>query len=218
MEFKLFGSRKKNQGRIILFTKYKRFRYFFLVNDEWIEGIYENGNFYSLVNHSMIHSLEEYIVTYRNGNIAHETQEFNNYPDEITFMQDEKENREVFTKAELTEGNSWFKINYSKSPIYPEDKNYYKSTITNRSNQKIQVLKFGGFEEIASDKYQLNTITGDFFSSSDFNNWYMDSPGLWIESHEIISDPINYGGKKSFWAYQVKTESGDVLWFGNNAD
>lgn len=218
MKFKLFGSRKKDQERIMLFTNYKRFRYFFFINDEWIEGVYENGNFYSLVNRSMITSLKEYIITYRNGNIAHETQEFDNYPAEITFMQDREENHEVFTKAALTEGNSWFKINYSKSPIYPDDTNYYESTITNRSNQKVQVLKFGGFEKLGSNMYKLNTITGDFFGSSDFNNWYMDSPDLWIENYETISDPINYGGKNSFWAYQIKTESGDILWFGNNAD
>lgn len=218
MKLKLFTSRKKDRERLVLFSKYKRFRYFFLIDNEWNEGIHENGKFYSLLNRSIITNLKDYIVSYRNGNIVYETQDFSQYPDGITFIPDGVENTAVFTKAELTEGNHLFKMKFSKSPIYPKDKDYYESTITNLSNQKVQVLKFGGFVEIDSNKYALKTITGDFFSSSDFNNWYMDSTDLWIENNETIFDPINYGGNNSFWAYQIKTDSGDILWFGNYAE
>ena len=218
MKFRLFASRKKNLERIALFTKYKRFRYFFLVDNKWTEGIYKNGNFYNLIDRSVITNLKHYIVSYKNGNIVHETKTFSEYPDEITFMRYGGENKTVFTKAELTDGNSLFKMEFSKSPIYPEDKNYYESAITNLSNQKIQVLKFGGFEKVDSNKYVLNTITGDFFNSSDFNNWYMDSSVLWINNCETVFDPVNYGGNNLRWAYQIKTESGDVLWFGYNIE
>lgn len=43
----------------------------------------------------------------------------------------------------------------------------------------------------------------------------MDSAEGWIYPGQSVSDPINYGGSANNWAYNIQTESGNILWFGD---
>ncbi|MCE3296017.1 MAG: hypothetical protein K0R65_1731 [Crocinitomicaceae bacterium] len=204
------------EQKILKFTEYEnRFRYFLLIDKSWREGVFSTPDFFTKAGHQKITDLKHFIVTYRDGQIAYESAEFENYPKEISWMTEGRTNDECFTKEELTSGNHLFQINFSKSVIMSDDPAYYETKITNLSTERAKVIKFAGFKKTAVNCYEINNSTGDFFNAIDFNNWYMDKPDFWIHPGDTVSDPINYGGERNNWAYQVKTESGETFWFGN---
>lgn len=85
---------------------------------------------------------------------------------------------------------------------------YYSTSLTNKSNRPIRVLKFGGFLK-GENGFQLANFTGEWFTAKDFIDWY-EVPGTgWIQPGDSVCDDSNYGGDdEGFWAY----------WCCNDAD
>lgn len=85
---------------------------------------------------------------------------------------------------------------------------YYSTSLTNKSNRPIRVLKFGGFVKDGTT-YRLANFTGEWFSAQDFIDWYGVSSMGWIQPGETVCDESNYGGdNEGFWGY----------WCCNDAD
>ena len=207
-----------NEDKAILykFAEFQdRFRFFFQIDDNWIEAKFHKDNFYSIENKEIIEKINNYVITYRNGNFAFENSDFKNYPEQVNWIVETEPKTISLNKELLVSGNHLVEISFFPSPILYKNQDYYETKIKNVSSKKFKVLKFGGFQKNENGTYLLNTITNDFFSAQDFQNWYLDSEKLWINPKEIISDPINYGGAMNNWAYQVETESGDTLWISS---
>jgi hypothetical protein len=192
-----------------------RFRYFFLIENIWFEAKFENNEFYSITNNDIISKLNKFIISYRNGDFVYGNFDFRSYPEQISWMREIPATGITIDKNTLITGNHLAEISFSSSPIFGKDSNYYETKIKNISSVKFKVINFGGFLKDANNKYQLNTITNNYFSDNDFQNWYMRSGQIWIYPNEIVSDPINYGGAQNNWAYQIETETGELLWISS---
>lgn len=209
-----FLSNKTKQ--LIRFAEYpERFRFFFLVHGNWKEGKAINTEVFSIDEEPIKASLlSAYLVTYRNGQLVYESKSFADYPTIIEDMEIVSPKNTTFTLHELTAGNRLFKIRFEESSLI-KGGNYYKTTISNHSGESAKIIRFGGVTKATGDAYILNTITNDFFSESEFNNWYMDSPEKWIADGQEVFDPINYGGKDGGWIFEAELESGKRFWFSS---
>ncbi|MCX9155647.1 hypothetical protein OPU71_05855 [Niveibacterium sp. 24ML] len=78
---------------------------------------------------------------------------------------------------------------------------YYSTSLTNKSDRPIRVLKFGGFRK-EGNSVRLGNFTGAWFTAQDFIEWYGVSNSGWIQPGETVTDDSNYGGDdEGFWAY-----------------
>jgi hypothetical protein len=192
-----------------------RFRFFFLIGGTWKEGEAVNKDAFIVDGKNMKSSgLSSYVITYRNGQLVHESKSFDRYPDALQDIEAGFPNETVFTLDELTAGNHLMAIRFEKSSVI-RNRKYYKTTIVNKSGERVKIIRFGGVREMGSATYCLNTITNDFFSESEFNNWYMDSSENWIEPDQEVSDPINYGGNGEGWIFEAQLGSGKRFWFSS---
>jgi hypothetical protein len=192
-----------------------RFRFFFLIGGTWKEGEVVNKDLFIVDGKNFSsYGLSSYVITYRNGQFVHESKSFDNYPDTLQDIETGLPNETVFKLDELTTGNHLMTIRYEKSSVI-KNRKYYKTTILNKSDERLKIIRFGGVKKVGSATYRLNTITNDFFSESEFNNWYMDSSESWIAQGQEVSDPINYGGNGEGWVFEAQTESGKRFWFSS---
>jgi len=121
----------------------------------------------------------------------------------------------ILELSELEEGRQRVTVSFTRSGAHPRDPSYYTTTLTNTSQESVRVLRFGGYARTGS-RYELNTITGGFFTAAYFRDWYaVPDPDGRIPPGGSVSDPNNYGGPKdSLWAYEFETESGERFWTG----
>ena len=103
-------------------------------------------------------------------------------------------------------------VSFSKSPTHPADSSYYKTSIRNETSTPLQVLRFGGFVSSAPGVWQLNNVSGGFYTPSQFSDWY-DCPGATIQLGQTVADPTNYGGRPVLWAYEVQAGT-ERFWVG----
>jgi hypothetical protein len=114
--------------------------------------------------------------------------------------------RESLTAADLKEGMSLVQVEFGKSTSKPDSHEYYSTTLTNVSDKRVRVLKFGGYAEVGK-QFTLYTVTGHFFTVEDFKEWY-GQKGEWIEPGHSVTDSNNYGGRPALWAYYCETDGG----------
>lgn len=114
--------------------------------------------------------------------------------------------RDELTPADLKLGQTLVSVRFGRSTAEPRSRDHYSTTLTNISDQRVRVLKFGGYLK-KGRMYVLNTITGRFFTAEDFKEWYGQS-GDWIDPGESVTDPNNYGSPPVIWAYYCETEDG----------
>jgi hypothetical protein len=95
-----------------------------------------------------------------------------------------------------------------------DKKGHFTTRLTNTRTEAVRIVRFAGYRD-AGDHYALHTITGAFFTATDFREWYaVPDPEGWIETGESVEDPANYGALDSLWAYEVETRSGERFWTG----
>jgi hypothetical protein len=123
------------------------------------------------------------------------------------------------TLAELRVGKSLLDIQHT---VDAEDrqKPYYSTNITNRSAEKIRIDRFGTYTLLDGDLV-LHTMTGGFFSSQQFQEWYDLGENCWIEPGQTVTDPNNHSKVGVYWTYFGTTESGQefvagALWGGKH--
>ena len=109
-----------------------------------------------------------------------------------------------FEKEAWLVGASIVSVTFGVSPI--KKPNYYSTTLTNLSEEKIKVVKFAGLAQVGG-KWKVSTVTGDYYSAEEFREWY-GMKDEWILPGGKACDENNYGGYPGVWAYWCVSESG----------
>lgn len=108
--------------------------------------------------------------------------------------------------AELAAGKNWLKIEHS-SNREDRQKPYYATSITNISTARIRIDRFGTYIQTGKTLV-LHSITGGFFSSQQFQQWYNLGQSQWIDPGQTVGDPNNHSSLGAYWAYFGTTASG----------
>jgi hypothetical protein len=115
----------------------------------------------------------------------------------------------IFASIELTElklGNTLLQVQHSTERTN-RHKPYYSTTITNRSTEKIRIDRFGTY--IRTGKaIVLHSITGGYFSTQQFQEWYDVGDDGWLEPGRSVTDPNNHSNLDLYWVYTCTTASG----------
>jgi hypothetical protein len=114
---------------------------------------------------------------------------------------------DLLHQADLKAGESYLRVRYGPSALRPRDRGHYSTTLTNVSQQRVRVLRFGGYTR-SRRGWELNTISGTFFSAEEFREWYGVGRDSWIGPGESVCDPNNYGSPPVLWAYYCQAEDG----------
>jgi hypothetical protein len=107
--------------------------------------------------------------------------------------------------SDLKAGKSCLQIQHRSKPDNRR-KPYYSTTITNRSTEKIRIDRFGTYLK-KGRALVLHSITGGFFGSQQFQEWYQLGDE-WLEPGQVVTDPNNHSQIGVYWAYFGTTASG----------
>ncbi len=108
--------------------------------------------------------------------------------------------------ADLKVGKSFLDVQHCRNRA-DRQKPYYATSITNRSTEKIRIDRFGTYIH-KGKTLVLHSITGGFFSSQQFQEWYDLGKSQWIEPGQVVTDPNNHSNLNVYWAYLGTTASG----------
>jgi hypothetical protein len=114
---------------------------------------------------------------------------------------------DVLRSADLEEGRTYVAVKYGPNKLRPKERGYYSTTLTNISGQRLRVLRFAGYARTPRG-WELNTVTGTYYSAGEFREWYGLGQKEWLDPGESACDPNNYGGPPTLWAYYCQTEDG----------
>jgi hypothetical protein len=117
---------------------------------------------------------------------------------------------EILDLATLTYGAKWIRVTYGPSKAKPSSRNDYATTLENVSRERVRVARFCGYRRLQGDRWKLDTVTRELYDAAQFRAWY-GLRGEWIEPGGSVTDPDNYGGRPSLWAYFCETEGGERL-------
>jgi hypothetical protein len=106
---------------------------------------------------------------------------------------------------ELKAGKSLLDVRHQSKPK-DRRKPYYSTSITNRSTEQIRIDRFGTYIK-KGKTLVLHSITGGFFSSQQFQEWY-ELGSEWLEPGQVVTDPNNHSQVGVYWAYFGTTISG----------
>jgi hypothetical protein len=124
---------------------------------------------------------------------------------------------DILHDARLEEGRRYVAVEYGPSELRPGEPGCYSTTLTNVSGQRIRVLRFAGYKRIPGG-WLLHTISGTFFSSDEFREWY-GLEGEWVGPGQSATDHNNYGGDLPvLWAYYCQAEDGTEFVAGGVLD
>ena len=119
----------------------------------------------------------------------------------------EESDADLLRPADLKAGEGYLRVRYGRSALRPRDRGHYSTTLTNVSPQRVKVLRFGGYLRTPRG-WELHTVSGTFFSTDEFREWYGVGRDGWIGPGESVCDPNNYGGPPVLWAYYCQAEDG----------
>jgi hypothetical protein len=109
-------------------------------------------------------------------------------------------------RTDLKAGREWLEIEHYCHRA-DRGKPYYATKITNRSNQRVRIDRFGTFVKTGK-ALVLHTITGGFFSRQQFQEWYVLGDSLWLEPGQAVTDPNNHSKLGVYWVYFGTTAGG----------
>jgi hypothetical protein len=154
-----------------------------------------------------IDSVRAFVIAYPNMQVLDAETAGLALPDGIEMLEfRESEGAHSITVAEATAGLRLVDVSHGPT-AKPKTAHHYRTALRNLSDEPVRVVKFGGFAE-ADGRYVLNTVTGQFFTADEFVSWYGAPADGWIPPGMEVSDPDNYGGSPSLWAYYCETKSG----------
>jgi hypothetical protein len=122
----------------------------------------------------------------------------------------------IFATIELTElklGNSLLQVQHS-TERNNRHKPYYSTTLVNRSTEKIRIDRFGTYIR-KGRSIVLHSITGGYFSTQQFQEWYDVGGDGWLEPGRSVTDPNNHSNLDLYWAYTFTTASGQQFTAGS---
>lgn len=162
--------------------------------------------------HLSLHAALPYnwVVAYPSGEIIDAQRPSQAPPPGMYFMREvEREDHEL-TDDDLARGEAIAKVSYPPSTTHPGSE-HYATTIENVGSEDFRVLRFGGYVRGAVS-WRLNNANGGFYSAQQFRDWY-DAPE-WLAPGARATDPTNYGGPPTLWAYEIETRSGQRMFVG----
>ncbi len=124
--------------------------------------------------------------------------------------------RDELTAADLKAGQSLVRVTFGKSTSKPGTNDHYSTTLTNGSQKRVRVLKFGGYRK-SGKVFALSTIYNRFFTAEEFKEWY-GQRNDWIDPGESVTDPNNYGRPPMLWAYYCEVEGSEKFLTGGILD
>ena len=112
------------------------------------------------------------------------------------------------TLNQLEHGKQFIEVSYGASD-QPADDRYscYSTSIKNISSNKIQITRFGGYSP-RDAAWQLNSVTGDFYTADQFKEWY-GQKAEYLLPGETVCDASNWGNPPVLWAYYGITDTGE---------
>jgi hypothetical protein len=111
-------------------------------------------------------------------------------------------------ESDLEAGNQRIAVSHGSIRRKPGGGATYSTTLKNIAQERIRVIRFAGYRRMGK-AWQLDNVTGQFYSAEEYRNWYGLTESEWIAPGEAVTDPDNYGGPKALWAYLCETESGE---------
>jgi hypothetical protein len=155
--------------------------------------------------------VKRYVISYPSGSVL-DAEGVTRLPAGTHFMADGEPATLTLRSGDFVNDPAFVTVEFEPSPTHPNDPNYYRTSITNRTGQTVRVTRFGGFSQ-EGKAWVLSTANGGFYSPIDFDDWYETSNGV-LPSGKRLSDPTNYGGRPTLWAYEVEDASGTRKWVG----
>lgn len=154
-------------------------------------------------------SIKAFIIAYSNGEVFDWEQPFFPWPEGIHEPKRMRRVADTITLDELRDSERFARVTHGTSNMPKAAKHYYATTLSNQTDQRIQVLRFAGYTHIGRGIYQVHTITGGYFTAEQFRAWYGLDERTWIEPGQSATDPENYGEPGALWVYFCQTESGE---------
>jgi hypothetical protein len=114
---------------------------------------------------------------------------------------------DVLRLDDLESGRAYVQMVYGPCATRPRDRNYYATTLTNISTERIRVHRFAGYRK-CREGWKLFTVTGQFYSADEFREWYGLGSSVWIEPGQAVTDPNNYGSPPVLWAFYCESAFG----------
>jgi hypothetical protein len=175
----------------------------------WVSVRHHGGKFFDSSNEESIASALGILLLYpRTKEVCHITGRSGGaLPPGTAWLEDGGDNSFSLKPSEVSVGKPLI-VEFTESPIWPDDSNYYSTTLTNISDEPVRVQQFGGFRR-RWFKLRLNNVTGELYTKEQFQDWYnvQDDDG-WIEPGQVVADYTNYGGSGGWWMYLGTTASG----------
>lgn len=157
----------------------------------------------------LLQDIREFFVTYAGGSLLHDESRSTPLPPNITGLEPARRKlRATLTLNQLEQGKQYVQIEYGRSMVKPRNSSYYATTLRNVSSKRVRVTHFGGYSP-SGTTYQLNTVTGNFYSAREFQVWYGLDGGEWIEPGNAVTDRNNYAAPPVLWAYFCETNDGE---------
>ncbi|MEM1444501.1 MAG: hypothetical protein AAGF84_00450 [Planctomycetota bacterium] len=177
----------------------------------WVEADTDNHELLVDGDPIPLNEIRSFLVVYANGEVLTARNEFYPLPGDVHFVDIvESPKLDVLNPDDLQHGNQFVAISFAPSLSQPNNPDHYSTAIQNIGDVPIRVARFVAFTR-AGNQFQLSTISGDYFTSGQFVNWYGAPEDGWIPAGEYVEDPNNYGGGDGYWVYEFEIKSGGQL-------
>lgn len=122
--------------------------------------------------------------------------------------------------AELKAAKNWLDVRHHQTR-QERHKPYYSTQLVNTCAEPIRIERFSTYIR-RGKTLVLHSLTGGYFSSQQFQEWYdLDRSG-WLAPGQVVTDPNNHSHPNVYWVYFGTTASGreviaGALWQGDKA-
>jgi len=156
-------------------------------------------------------SIKSFYVTSHDGQLVHtEWIAITDWPtlppDILRQIKQRLPARTTLGLGDLESGKPFLDVRYGPKQHAGDPQHGYSTSVTNISRQRIKVLRFAGMRP-DSGHWTLASVTGDFYSPSNFKEWY-GLQGEWLKPGDSVCDTGNWGQPPVLWAYYGVTDTG----------
>lgn len=156
-------------------------------------------------------AVHAYLVTYLGGTVVdQEPRVPRRLPPGAQFLPDLPRVSHLLTQRDFVRGRDWIAVSFAPCPARPDDPRYHETRLRNNGLDGVRVIRFGTYRADGV-VYRLDTITGGFFTDTDFREWYAVPDG-WIEPRRQVADLTAFSDPGSLWAFELETPAGDRFW------
>jgi hypothetical protein len=183
--------------------------------NEWIRVESTEGDIAILADgtRAKVDAILSFIVAYPNDEILHVEKQCAPLPRRFVGLTGESLDQDIILPlGQINEGGKLLMVAHGPPERKIEEipSFYHCTTLTNLSDERLQVLRFCGCT-VEGDNVRIRS----FYSAEQFNNWYHVRHDGWISPAESVSDPYNYSPIGTLWVYFFKDETGNEFVTGS---